>query len=224
MRSTRSSFVFGLAVASSLTIPATQLWADEYDGRDVVTVAFGAGLNTAQPGNPENHHILPDAIRVEVGDVVTFLLSGLHVIRVYDDGVRLRDVKLTIPDECEVNPLPGETPLPQCSLGAPPGGVPVIPPGGLAVYYEGINPLAPAPPPPPAGPPPFAVPSTAPNRTESISFLVPGRYLVICAILPHFNDEMYAWIEVRPPRDRNFDDGFGGGHGDHNGRPRYPND
>jgi hypothetical protein len=32
---------------------------------------------------------------------------------------------------------------------------------------------------------------------ETVAFLQPGRYLVICAVLPHFNDKMYAWIEVR---------------------------
>jgi len=41
----------------------------------------------------------------------------------------------------------------------------------------------------------------------TLSFLEPGRFLVICAVLPHFNDKMYAWIEVRPR-------GQGGG-GDH---------
>jgi hypothetical protein len=31
---------------------------------------------------------------------------------------------------------------------------------------------------------------------------------VICAVLPHFNDKMYAWVEVRPR-------GNGGGNGGH---------
>jgi hypothetical protein len=46
------------------------------------------------------------------------------------------------------------------------------------------------------------------NRIEPITFLEPGRYLVICAVLEHFNDAMYAW-EVS--RDR------GNGSGDHQG-------
>jgi hypothetical protein len=29
-----------------------------------------------------------------------------------------------------------------------------------------------------------------------VSFLNPGRYLVICAVLEHFNDGMYAIVEV----------------------------
>jgi hypothetical protein len=83
----------------------TQRPDDDRD-RKVVTVAFGAGLNTAQPGNKENHHVLPNVIRVQAGDVVNFVVSGLHVIRVYDRGVLLSDVKAQIPDECEVNPTP----------------------------------------------------------------------------------------------------------------------
>jgi hypothetical protein len=66
-------------------------------------------------------------------------------------------------------------------------------PGALSVYYQGINPLV-----SPQPGPPFALPSPAVNRVESVSFLQPGRYLVICAVLPHFNDKMYAWVEVRP--------------------------
>ena len=42
------------------------------------------------------------------------------------------------------------------------------------------------------------MPSPAANRVETVTFLEPGRYLEIFAVLPHFNDKMYAWIEVRP--------------------------
>lgn len=178
-----------VAASACVLLPAN---ADERGGgpeRRIVTVGFGAGLNTAQPGNPDNHHVIPDTVRINVGDVVNFSVAGLHIIRVYGNGVKLSDVKGEIPDECEVNPLPPATFPPQC--GAPP--VPVVSPGALSVYYQGINPLAP----PPPGPP-FAVASPATNRVESVSFLQPGRYLVICAVLPHFNDRMYAWIEVRP--------------------------
>jgi plastocyanin len=31
------------------------------------------------------------------------------------------------------------------------------------------------------------------------TFNTPGRYLVICAFLPHFLDGMYGWVEVREP-------------------------
>ncbi len=164
---------------------------DRHRERKIVTVAFGAGLNTAQPGNSQNHHVLPGVIRVQAGDVVNFVVSGLHVIRVYGSGVRLADVKGAIPDECEVNPIPPAEFPENCFTEGP---VPVIPPLGLAVFYEGLNSIGP---PPPV--PPFAPVSIAQNRVEPVAFLNPGRYLVICAVLPHFNDRMYAWVEVSGP-------------------------
>ena len=163
------------------------------NGRNVVTVAFGAGLNTAQPGNSKNHHILPRVIEIEVGDVVNFVVGGLHIIRAYKPGVRVSDITDEIPDECEVNPVPSATDAPQCYFDNVANPVPVIPSFDLPVYYQGINPLAA---PPPA--PPFAQASAAINRVESVSFLSQGRFLVICAVLPHFNDKMYAWVRVLP--------------------------
>jgi hypothetical protein len=187
-----------LAILALATAAAASSYAnaDERNGqgqaqpeRRIVTVGFGAGLNTAQPGNPANHHIIPDTIRINVGDIVNFTVAGLHYIRVYGNGVRLSDVKAPIPDECEVNPVPPATFPPQC--GAPP--VPLVSAGTLTVYYEGISPFV-----SPQPGPPFAQASAATNRVEPVTFLQPGRYLAICAILPHFNDKMYAWVEVRP--------------------------
>jgi hypothetical protein len=56
-----------------------------------ITVAFGAGLNTAQPGNTPNHHIIPqeftvritkarklDGTKVFVPATVNFIVSGFH--------------------------------------------------------------------------------------------------------------------------------------------------
>src|SRR5262245_29611175 len=70
------------------------------------TVASGAGLNTAQPGNTPNHHILPqeitvritkahklDGTQVFVPATVNFVVSGFHWIWVYNAGVTLRTVK-----------------------------------------------------------------------------------------------------------------------------------
>src|SRR5687767_15358376 len=113
-----------LALATATVAVSNLASADEHGGqgqgpeRRIVTVGFGAGLNTAQPGNPANHHIIPDTVRINVGDVVNFAVGGLHYIRVYGNGVKLDDVKALIPNECEVNPVPPATFPPQC--GAPP--------------------------------------------------------------------------------------------------------
>ena len=47
------------------------------------------------------------------------------------------------------------------------------------------------------------------NRVETVSFDVPGRYLVICTVLSHFNDRMIAWVDVGPS-ERDEHEGHGG--------------
>ena len=34
------------------------------------------------------------------------------------------------------------------------------------------------------------------DRVESVQFAQPGLYLVICAVLPHFQDGMYGYVRV----------------------------
>jgi plastocyanin len=205
MRHTLPVLSLALGIAAALPTVAS---ADDDHGPSIVTIAFGAGLNTAQPGNKANHHVIPDTIRISAGDVISFNVAGLHVIRAYGNGVKLRDVKLNIPQECQVNPVAASC----AGLGGTI--VPTVPAGTLAVFYQGLNaiPLVTPPNPPPPGPPPFAAPSIAVNRIESITFPEPGRYLVICAVLEHFNDAMYAWVEVTRNGHGN---GNGGGHGGH---------
>jgi hypothetical protein len=203
---TRLTSVVVTGIVCALTLSSTTAH-DRDEGGKIVTVSFGVGLNTAQPGNAQNHHVLPDVIKVEVGDVVNFVVSGLHVIRVFEKGVRLRDLRDEIPDECEVNPppfpatcndvlIPG-LPVPILKTEVDP--VTSLPTSlGLPLYYNGLNSVT-TPPFPPA--PPFAPLSYAQNRVEPVSFLKPGRFLVICAVLPHLNDGMFAWVEVRRQND-----------------------
>jgi len=152
-----------------------------------ITVAFGAGLNTAQPGNTPNHHIIPQEFTVRIttakkldGTVVfvpatvNFVVSGFHFPWVYNQGVTLDEVRANVPA------------------------------AGLFVNYnvnvfaKGVN---------PGTPPTFADASVNPsgvmNRTDSFGFSVPGRYLVICNVRGHFLDGMYAWINVVDEGDDN---------------------
>ena len=132
-----------------------------------VPVAFGRGLNTAQPGNPVDHVILPDDIQVKEGGVVHFLVAGFHQVVVYNPGKELDDL--------------------------------VVPEAGTFIndatdqFYQGINPAG-----GPLGTPATTDPSNAQNRVESVSFLEPGTYLVICNVRGHFNDGMFAYVKVGP--------------------------
>jgi hypothetical protein len=133
-----------------------------------VTVSFGAGLNTAQPGNAANHHILPPLIRIAQGGVVNFAVAGFHQVMVYQPGVKATDIALPADGSALfINFTPN-------------------------LFYRGIAPAGG----PPPGNPPTIEPSNASNRIESVSFPQKGTYLVICNVRPHFADGMYAYVQV----------------------------
>ncbi len=167
-------------LALALTAPVAGAAGHGEDLPQQVTVAFGAGLNTAQPGNVANHHILPRVIRIRQGGVVTFAVSGFHQIYVYLPGVKLGDVT----DAADA-----------------------LPAGTLFInfnenlHYQGLSPAVP--------PPAEANLSNAMNRTESISFPRKGTYLVICNVLPHFRDGMTALVKVGDDKDRDGHGGHG---------------
>jgi hypothetical protein len=145
---------------------------DIEDARDSVTVSFGAGLNTAQPGNKANHHILPREIRVNKDGVVNFVVAGFHQPIVFEPGVVLGQI--VVP------------PAPALFIYDP------APPSSLPVHYLGVRTTGG----PPPGIPATSDPSNSPNRVESVSFANPGSYLVICNVRPHFLDGMWAMIKV----------------------------
>jgi hypothetical protein len=171
---------FAVSVAViAFTLASSSMQADEKAPASI-TVAFGAGLNTAQPGNVLNHHVIPQQFTVRItkakkldGTVVfvpatvNFVVSGFHYVWVYKPGVTLAEVQKNIPAtgtfvNYDVN-----------------------------VFAKGVN---------PGTPPTFADanvnPSGVSNRTDSFGFSVPGRYLVICNVRGHLLDGMYAWINV----------------------------
>jgi len=192
MRDLRASAVAVSVLALSLAGPTVKA-KDKVEGR--ITVTFGAGLNTAQPGNTPNHHIIPQEFTVKItkakkldGTVVfvpatvNFIVSGFHWPWVYNNGVSVAEIKTFT----EAHP-------------------------GLLVNYEvvtgsvsnvfakGVN---------PGTPPTFAdrgalATSGDMNRTDSFGFSLPGRYLVICNVRGHFIDGMYAWINVVEADDDN---------------------
>jgi len=187
MKNLRTSVVLGSVLALCLSGVRAEA-KDKAPGS--ITVAFGAGLNTAQAGNQLNHHIIPQEFTVRItkartlADVevvvpatVNFVVSGFHWIWVYVPGVKLGDI--------------------------------IVPAAGTFVNYDvnvfakGIF---------PGTPPTFADVSgnlfpldPVQNRTDSFGFTTPGRYLVICNVRGHFRDGMYAWINVVEDDDEDED-------------------
>ena len=184
MKTLRASAVAVSVLALFLAGPTVKA-KDKTPGS--ITVAFGAGLNTAQPGNTPNNHIIPQEFKVRItkarklkGDVVVvpatvnFIVSGFHWAWVYRDGVTLQQVKDHIPAAgLFVN-------------------YEVVLLGVSNVFAKGVF---------PGTPPAFADATLFPldsafNRTDSFGFSTPGMYLVICNVRGHFIDGMYAWIRV----------------------------
>jgi hypothetical protein len=200
----RASAVVVSALALCLASPALKADGDDKTPTHV-TVAFGTGNNNAQPGNTPNHHILPMEIKVRIsqarklsGEVVSvpatvnFIVSGVHWIWVYRPGVSLQEVVDHIP-------LAGFF-----------VNYEVVTLGVSNVFAKGIFPGTPTAVPPFSDAMPFPF-SGAQNRTDSIAFSTPGRYLVICNVVPHFVDGMYAWVRVVDDDD-DHDDHEGHGH------------
>jgi len=169
--------IMGVVTFVGIGLTASSAMAD-HDDRLSVSVAFGRGLNTAQPGNSVNHVALPKKIKVKEGGVVHFLVAGFHQVFVYKPGTRPQDIAVpaagTFIDNLD------------------------------NLFYLGINPAGG---PPPGTPPtPTLDPtrddrSNAMNRVESVAFTEPGTYLVICNVRGHFNDGMFAVVKVKEDKD-----------------------
>ena len=143
----------------------------------------------ATAGLPINvHALIPNEVKIKAGGTVNFIIAGFHLVVVYDDGTE-----------------PGQINI---SLTVPPFGAPAPPlindPNGR--IYRGIDPTVlpflqgptqpPVTPPAPPGAPNFQ--PVLQDRVEVVHFPNPGRYLVICGVLPHFNEGMYGYVEVIP--------------------------
>ena len=210
------ALLLGIAVFS-IVFSGPTLKADDDDRRvpQAVTVTFGGGLNTANPGNPLNHHVLPRVITVRtvlpdpernkesVPGVVNFLVSGFHQIFVYKPHVTLQVIQTC----AATKPFsPGPPPVNlflNCNATS------------ADLFYQGINPeqgtnTAAN----PAGPAFNPTRGGDENRVESVGFTEPGLYLVICNVNPHFTDGMIAWVRV-VARQRDWEDERDGDHDGH---------
>ncbi|HSE88447.1 MAG TPA: hypothetical protein VLJ79_19670 [Candidatus Binatia bacterium] len=167
------------------------------------TVSFGQ-WETAPPldrlvGDPgmgvgNNHELHPQIATIKEGGSVNFIISGGHVVTVYDDGTQPEDIDL-------VNIEPAAN----CPTSA--GGVlsdSIGKLGTLGRIYRGPCFTAPLPTNPANGI--STIPVIRRDGVEVVQFTKPGTYLVICARKNHFaipntvpqQFEMYGFVKVLP--------------------------
>lgn len=139
------------------------------------TVSFGGWMMPLDrfkgdpPPSANHHELIPNIATIRAGGYVNFIISGLHVVAVYDDGTQPSQINTTLL-------VPGPRP-----------GPPIINDPNRRIY-RGIDPVSPGP------PPVFNL-----DRVEVVYFDRPGTYLVICAVLPHFQEGMFGFVRVEPP-------------------------
>jgi plastocyanin len=135
------------------------------------TVNFGSWMTmppldrfpNASPIAANHHEILPNEVKIKAGGSVSFIISGFHLVLVYDDGVQPGDIRTNMVIPPTNQPVPPLIADPQNRI------------------YRGLD------------------PSTVPqDRVESVQFDRPGTYLVICGVLPHFREGMFAFVRVIP--------------------------
>jgi plastocyanin len=121
-------------------------------------------------------NIVPRTVVIAVNGTVTFNVPpGVHQINIYKPATQPEDVDTSINNRTTLAAHAGcGAPLPPAVTGAP------IVIGSGGTNFEAA----------------IAVPCLTPTQA-TYTFTQPGRYLVICAFLPHFEGGMYAWVDVK---------------------------
>ena len=151
------------------------------------TVSFGAwrsGIDRfpnlgATAGLANNiHALIPNEVKIQAGGSVNFIIAGFHLVIVYDDGTKPTDINTSLV-------IPGVPPL----INDPTNRI-----------YRGINPaLLPfLQGPQQNGPVAGLFQPVLQDRVEVVHFPNPGTFLVICGVLPHFNEGMVGYVKVNP--------------------------
>ena len=138
------------------------------------------------PRTQNNHQLIPKTVTIKAGGAVSFIISGFHYVLVYGNRTKPEDIDIS------------KTILPTIFPNPAMPGPPLINDDGNRVY-QGLDPSVF--PMLPAGT--GGMPQMMQDRVEVVRFSEPGRYLVICGVLPHFYDAatgqfiMYGYVRVQ---------------------------
>lgn len=136
-------------------------------------------VDVGSPAPPGSDHdqsahakdnIVPGTVTITVNSTVTFNVpAAVHQVRIYKPG--------TEPEDINTSNLTTLAAFAGCA------GNPVV---NAPLVINDTNNLEAA----------IPIPCFTPTSV-SHTFTKPGKYLVICGFLPHFQTGMYAWIEVK---------------------------
>jgi hypothetical protein len=162
---------------SLMGVPLDRLLADP---------AMGVGVNDV---------LVPDKVTIKEGDAVNFIIGGGHVLTIYDDGTKPKDIDSAIEPNCAV-PLPTSGITIPCSpvnaAGQPQAGGILSDSNGRIYRGAFLNIVA------------------RRDGVEVVQFAKPGTYLVICARKSHFIDsmtgefQMFGFVKVEKDRNKRW--------------------
>ena len=129
------------------------------------------------PRTQNNHFLLPAEVTIKAGGAVNFAIGGFHHLLVYKDR-KPSDINIAalVPTTVQPGPPLINDPVNRVYRGIDPSVLPMLP---------GSTP-----------------PQPLQDRVEVVRFQQPGRYLVICGVLPHFFDVasgefiMFGYVRV----------------------------
>ena len=150
------------------------------------TVSFGAwasgadrhpNLGATATNTLNVHVVVPNEVQVKAGGTVNFIISGFHQVIVYGDGTSPDDIDsgLRVPATVQPGPPLINDPENRVYRGTDPSVLPML-----------------------QGPSQGPGEPKLQDRVEVVQFAEPGRYLVICGVLPHFFAGMYGYVNVKP--------------------------
>jgi hypothetical protein len=169
----------GLIASSAMAIDGPQANA---------TVSFGEWKTDFSPpldrlvGDPaagagNNHELIPNIATIKEGGSVNFIISGGHIVAVYDDGTQPEDIGSAIEPPCPATITAPCSPGPADNPTA--GGI--LSDSNNRIYRGAFLNLV------------------RRDGVEVVKFSEPGTYLVICARKNHFvNDGMFGFVKVLP--------------------------
>jgi hypothetical protein len=138
-------------------------------------------------GRGNTHELIPKITIIKEDGSVNFVISGGHIVAVYDDGTRPEDIGLATEPDCPSPPPPGGFTAP-CSptnaMGQIAGGI--LSDSDNRIYRGAFLNLV------------------RRDGVEVVQFTKPGTYLVICARKNHFFNpetqqfEMFGFVKVFP--------------------------